>query len=146
MEVFHEAGTIVPTYRESQPAFPGSLFELVGGTGVFGRSILREMDAAPCIWAPVEFAVDAFLVIEHPVLFEVDLYQWISNFIAVDGDTSLGIFRFPGIRVDTSIAVWRPMERQSDVSVLVVHPMGLDPETHLTVFAVLIHETHLIDT
>ena len=146
MEIFPEAGKVIPTYRQSQPTFPASVFELVGGTSVSGRSIMREMDAAPLIWAPVDFAIDALLVIEHPVLFDVDLFQWISNFIEVDGDTSLGVYRFPGLRMDTSIAVYRDVEGQADGALLIVHPVDNELPTHQTVFAVLINETHVIET
>jgi len=127
------------------PAFPAVVFEAVGAASET-RTIQRDTDAALRITAEVDAPADIQAVIVRPVVRSFDLRGWVVRFPTTLSDAAVQIHRLVELRSDTQSAVFAEIERTVDSRQLVVRETARQAEVRQTVFAVLIHEGHTIQT
>ncbi len=139
------AGRVVPTVRAQGPTAPAAAFEAVGATSG-QRTVVRHADLASRVWSPAGFDADGGIRIVRPLAQEPDARLWITRPVREDGDTALRVHRPFASRGDTRQAVSVRFDRSADVALGVLHPVDRDAAARQTVYAVLIRESHEIQT
>jgi len=140
-----QSGRVVPNYRTQGPVSDANLFEAVGAVSGT-RTIRRETDAALRVIAPVLIEADSRAWIVRSLDRGSDLGQWIIRLIQFDGDLAARISRPVSTRGDTRQAVSAEFNAISDSRHLVIHSEARETATRQTIFAVLIRESHEIQT
>jgi len=119
------AGRVVPTVRAQGPTAPAAAFEAVGASRV---------------WSPAGFDADGGIRIVRPLAQEPDARLWITRPVREDRDTALRVHRPFASRGDTRQAV------SVRLRLGVLHPVDREAAARQTVYAVLIRESHEIQT
>jgi hypothetical protein len=131
--------------RTSGPIFPAAVFEAVGATSSI-QTVRRDADAAMRIWTPFTVEADSQARIVHSLLRQFDARMWVVRFPQYETDISVLVIRPFSINGDTRQAVSAALERHTDTEQRVVHQLESDFDIGQTIFAVLINESHAIQT
>ena len=139
------AGRVVPMNRAQGPVFPAAVFEAVGATSLI-RTVRNDTAAAMRIWTPFTVEADSQARIVHSLLREFDARMWVVRFPQNETDISVLVIHPLSINGDTRQAVSAALERYTDTEQRMVHQLESDSDIRQTVFAVLINESHAIQT
>jgi len=145
MSILTRPGRVVPNYRAQAPAMAANVFEAVGAVSET-RTIRRSVDAALRVVAPVFLEADSRLWIARLIDRFSDAVQWIIRLDRIDADLAVRIARPLSNRGDTRQAVFVKLDSSSDCSQLVIHTEERQAAARQTVFAVLINESHEVQT
>jgi len=145
MSILTRPGRVVPNYRAQVPAAAANVFEAVGAVSET-RTIRRSVDAALRVVAPVFLDADSRLWIARLIDRFSDAGQWIIRLDRIDADLAVRITRPLSNRGDTRQAVFVKLDSSSDCSQLVIHTEERRAAARQTVFAVLINESHEVQT
>jgi len=136
---------VIPNYRAQAPAAATNVFEAVGAVSDT-RTVRRNMDAALRVVAPVFMQVDSRLWIARLIHRLSDAGQWIIRLKQIDADLAMRINRLLSNNGDTRQAVFVKLDSASDCNQLVIHTEERQAAVRQTVFAVLINESHEVQT
>jgi len=145
MSILPRPGRVIPNYRAQAPAAAANVFEAVGAVNDT-RTVRRNMDAALRVVAPVFLEADSRLWIARLIDRLSDAGQWIIRLDRIDADLAVRITRPLSSRGDTRQAVFVKLDSASDCNQLVIHTEERQAAVRQTVFAVLIRESHEIQT
>jgi hypothetical protein len=145
MSILTRPGRVVPNYRAQAPAMAANVFEAVGAVNET-RTIQRNIDAALKVVAPVFLEGDSRLWIARLIDRFSDAGQLIIRLDRIDADLAVRIARPLSSRGDTRQAVFVKLDSSSDCSQLVIHTEERQAAARQTVFAVLINESHEVQT
>jgi hypothetical protein len=143
--ILPQPGRIVPSRRAVRAALDANLFEAVGAASQT-RTIQYHADAALRVVASVFVEADSRAWVANSLERLSDAGQWIVRPIQREVDLALQINRLLSARGDTHQAVFVKLEKISDSRQLVVRTEAREAATRQTVFAVLIRESHEIQT
>lgn len=139
------AGRVIPMNRVQGPALPAAVFEAVGATSSI-RTVRRDADAAMRIWTPFTVEADSQARVVHSLLRQFDARMWVVRFPQYETDISVLVIRPFSTNGDTRQAVSAAIERHTDTEQRMVHQLESDFDIGQTIFAVLINESHAIQT
>ena len=139
------AGHVIPMNRAQGPVLPAAVFEAVGATSSI-RAVRNDADAAMRIWTPFTVEADSQARIVHSLLREFDARMWVVHIPQYETDITVLVIRPFSINGDTRQAVSAALERHTDTEQRVVHQLESDFDIGQTIFAVLINESHAIQT
>jgi len=139
------AGCVVPMNRAQGPVFPAAVFEAVGATSST-RTVRRDADAAMRVWTPFAVDADSQARIVHSLLREFDTRMWVVRFPQNETDISVLVIRPFTAKGDTRLAVSAALERHADTEQRMIHQLESNFDIGQTIFAVLINESHVIQT
>lgn len=143
---FHSrTGRVVPMNRAQGPVLPAAVFEAVGATSSI-RTVRNDANTAMRIWTPFTVEADSQARIVHSLLREFDARMWVVRIPQYETDISVLVIRPFSINGDTRQAVSAAIERHTDTEQRVVHQLESDFDIGQTIFAVLINESHAIQT
>ena len=143
---FHSrTGRVVPMNRAQGPVLPAAVFEAVGATSSI-RTVRNDANTAMRIWTPFTVEADSQARIVHSLLREFDARMWVVRIPQYETDISVLVIRPFSINGDTRQAVSAALERHADTEQRVVHQLESDFDIGQTIFAVLINESHAIQT
>jgi len=145
MSILPRPGRVIPNYRAQAPAAAANVFEAVGAVSDT-RTVRRNMDAALRVVAPVSLQADSRLWIARLIHRLSDAGQWIIRLKQIDADLAMRINRLLSNNGDTRQAVFVKLDSASDCNQLVIHMEERQAAVRQTVFAVLIRESHEIQT
>jgi hypothetical protein len=145
ISVLPQPGRIVPHQRAQGPVSEANLFEAVGAVSKT-RTIQCHADAALRVVASVSIEADSQAWVACSLERLSDAGQWITRPIQWEADLALQINRLLSTRGDTHQAVFGKLEKISDSRQLVVRTEAREAATRQTIFAVLIRESHEIQT
>jgi hypothetical protein len=143
--ILPQPGRVVPSRRAQGPALAANLFEAVGAVSKT-RTIRCHADAALRVVASVFIEADSRAWVARSLEQLSDAVQRITRPIQWEADLALQINRLLSTRGDTHQAVFGKLEKISDSRQLVVRTEAREAATRQTVFAVLIRESHKIQT
>ena len=143
--ILPQLGRIVPHHRAQGLSLPANLFEAVGAVSKI-RTIQCHADTALRVVASVFIEADSRAWVACSLEQLSDAVQRITRPIHWEADLALQINRLLAIRGDTHQAVFVKLEKISDSRQLVVRSEAREAATRQTVFAVLIRESHEIQT
>jgi hypothetical protein len=143
--VLPQPGRILPQKRAQGPASAANLFEAVGAVSKV-RTIQCHADAALRVVASVFVKADSRAWVACAMEQLSDAGQWVTRSIQWEADLTLQINRLLSISGDTHQAVFVKLEKISDSHQLVVRTEAREAMARQTVFAVLIRESHEIET
>ena len=139
------AGRVVPMNRAQGPLLPAAVFEAVGATSSI-RTVRHDADAAIRIWTPFTVEADSQARIVHSLLREFDARMWVVRFPQNEVDISVLVIRPFSTNGDTRQVVSAAIECHTDTEQRMVHQMESGFDIGQTIFAVLINESHAIQT
>jgi len=139
------AGCVVPMNRVQGPIFSAAVFEAVGATSSI-RTVRNDANTAMRIWSPFAVEADSQARIVHSLLREFDARMWVVRFPQTETDISVLVIRPFTANGDTRQAVSVALERYTDTEQRMVHLLESDFDVGQTIFAVLINESHVIQT
>jgi hypothetical protein len=139
------SGRAVPMNRAQGPVFPAAVFEAVGATSSI-RTVRHYADAAMRVWIPFTVESDVQGKIVHPLLLEFDTRMWVVRLSQTETDISLLVIRPFVANGDTRQAVSAALEQHEDTEQRVVRQLWSSYDVGQTIFAVLINESHVIQT
>jgi len=139
------AGRVVPMSHAQGPVFPAAVFEAVGATSSI-RTVRHDADAAMRVWTPFIVDTDSQARIVHSLLREFDARMWVVRFPQNETDISVLVIRPFSINGDTRQAVSAALKRHADTEQRVVHQLESGFDIGQTIFAVLINESHAVQT
>jgi len=139
------AGRVVPMNRVQGPVLPAAVFEAVGATSLI-RTVRNEANTAMRIWTPFDVEADSQARIVHSLLRQFDACMWVVRIPQYATDISVLVIRPFSIHGDTRQAVSAALELHTDTEQRVVHRLESDFDIGQTIFAVLINESHAIQT
>lgn len=145
MSILPRPGRVIPNYRAQAPAAAANVFEAIGAVSDT-RTVRRNMDAALRVVAPVFLQADSRLWIARLIHRLSDAGQWIIRLKQIDADLAMRINRLLSNNGDTRQAVFVKLDSASDCNQLVIHTEERQAVVRQTVFAVLIRESHEIQT
>ena len=145
MSILTRPGRVIPNYRAQAPAMAANVFEAVGAVSDT-RTVRRNMDAALRVVAPVSLQADSRLWIARLIHRLSDAGQWIIRLKQIDADLAMRINRLLSNNGDTRQAVFVKLDSASDCNQLVIHTEERQAAARQTVFAVLINESHEVQT
>lgn len=131
--------------RVQGPVLPAAVFEAVGVKSSI-RTVRRDANTAMRIWKPFTVEVDSQARIVHSLLRQFDARMWIVRFPQNETDISVLVICPFSVNGDTRQAVSVALERYTDTEQLMVHPLESNFDIGQTIFAVLINESHAIQT
>ncbi len=131
--------------RAQGPVFTAAVFEAVGATSSI-RTVRRDANTAMRIWTPFSVEADSQARIVHSLLRQFDARMWVVRFPQNEADISVLVIRPFSINGDTRQAVSAALERHTDTEQRMVHLLESDFDIGQAIFAVLINESHAIQT
>jgi len=131
--------------RAQRPVLPAAIFEAVGATSSI-RTVRRDANTAMRIWTPFTVEADSQTRVVHSLLREFDARMWVVRFPQNETDISVLVICPFSVNGDTRQAVSVAIECYTDTEQRMVHQLESDSDIGQTIFAVLINESHAIQT